>query len=568
MGCSSTIRGGARGLALAGAIGGCLALPPIVAGQNRQIMIVDQSDDGGESSFLHFSMPDFAKLRIPDFVHSDLALINTTLALHAPQEAIVKELLDQYLAAFSALAEEELPPREESVQVFSIGDNDVLAFSTDPMHDGHDVEMDHDPGHLDDIMRAIEDGEGVDGEFTGEIMIGIQATTDGGIVGEDVDIDAGPGDGPSGDVTIAIEGDGVEIPPELKAQLEAKAQELAEKLQARLEEQERIRAEGGEVDREQDMLASIEERRAEFEALAQKAEAFEAAKASLRQDFVRKVKGELDDDQIGRWPTLERSLTRQKTLPSGRLSGEKTDLVKVLDSIELSDEARTDVAESEHAYTLALHDALVRRNAYVEDATQRVDQAIQAGEIDKALSIIDRATELRMAVRNINQQYANAIAEELSDDSGTAFRERVQRVSYPRVYRRNRGLRAFERARALEGLEEDTLLSILDLETAYRRELEATNRQIRQTIDRHEPDEPRHAVESLKEQLAGGAPQMHFVGDASNPIRQAFSKRSDLDERYMEQLYALLSPEQVAELPKRPSQTRRKPLIIRRTTSE
>ena len=55
---------------------------------------------------------------------------------------------------------------------------------------------------------------------------------------------------------------------------------------------------------------------------------------------------------------------------------------------------------------------------------------------------------------------------------------RVDAASYPRVYRTTPGTRIFEAARQLEGLDEDTLMTILELEGPYRSQLEAVNAEI------------------------------------------------------------------------------------------
>ena len=70
-------------------------------------------------------------------------------------------------------------------------------------------------------------------------------------------------------------------------------------------------------------------------------------------------------------------------------------------------------------------------------------------------------------------------------------------------------------------------------------------------------------IESIRSVMEGGEETMMFNAD-DDPIRQAIKKRSELDERYMKQLYSLLTPEQVERLPKLPSQVKRQPIIIKK----
>ncbi len=77
------------------------------------------------------------------------------------------------------------------------------------------------------------------------------------------------------------------------------------------------------------------------------------------------------------------------------------------------------------------------------------------------------------------------------------------RTSYPRVYKKTHALKSFEAARQLEGLDEETLLSILELEQLYRSELDATNTRIRRAIDRHQPGEARRSIEQIGVAMLG-----------------------------------------------------------------
>jgi hypothetical protein len=97
------------------------------------------------------------------------------------------------------------------------------------------------------------------------------------------------------------------------------------------------------------------------------------------------------------------------------------------------------------------------------------------------------------------------------------------------------------------------------------------NLQIRETIRRHQPLEPRRMIEETQAMLSGAAhveaPPAEGEGpirliDREDPVRAAFKKRSELDERFMKSLHGLLTPDQIAQLPKLPSKVNRKPVII------
>src|SRR5204863_6286160 len=134
-------------------------------------------------------------------------------------------------------------------------------------------------------------------------------------------------------------------------------------------------------------------------------------------------------------------------------------------------------------YDLALDNALRQRNDFVEDASQKVDKAMQEQNYDKALSIMDRGAALHVVVRGVNQQFADGIAGLLPPEKAEAFRAAVLKTSYPMIYRKTFADRTFEAAAKIDGLAEAVRAKIADLERSYRAEVPPINEQIRRAID-------------------------------------------------------------------------------------
>ena len=57
----------------------------------------------------------------------------------------------------------------------------------------------------------------------------------------------------------------------------------------------------------------------------------------------------------------------------------RTDLTKVIERLELSDDELNAITEDVDAYQQTLHTALIQRNAYLESAQKDIDQAMQLG---------------------------------------------------------------------------------------------------------------------------------------------------------------------------------------------
>lgn len=546
---------GSRGcrLVAAGAIG--VAAVALAQSGGHRVMVIE---DAGGQSVMHFTGPNMGDLRQPDYVRRDLPVFNDELGLDDVQRLVVDVLMDAYLNAFQMLWDktmaDAIPPMMGGFAgadpgpggaAGEMGGLTIDGIMDEAVHEAGDVqEMDMDvefePGG---VAIAIEARVPGDDPGTGGELADHMEMDDAGVqvwAGDGVEADGGPG------VFIALKTpEGVEIPEALRKQLEEKAQAMAERIREQLEKME---AEG--IDPLRGIPPAddtIEERRRQLDELREAIAKFTRAKEALRQDFVADVQGQLAPGQLERWPQLDMTLTRAKTLPQGRLDGERTDLVRIVEGLGLDDEQVEAVTEPLGAYESSLHQALLARNDYLKEAYTKLDETIQRGEFDKALSITDHATRLRVAVRSVNERFTETIAGSLGADGGAELRRRVLEASYPRAYRATAGRRAFDHALAVDGLDDDVRAAIDALEQAYEMELATANERIRRAIRRHQPDESRDAIEAIQSAMSGGQGQMTMTfggGGEDNPIRQALKKRKELDERYIKQIESLLPAEE------------------------
>jgi hypothetical protein len=383
-------------------------------------------------------------------------------------------------------------------------------------------------------------------------------------------VQAGGDEAVSPDVSVQISSPrGEDIPEEVRQQMEKRAAEMVEKIKAEMAKQQ---AENPQGDHEH-MVANalpglggniedLEKRQAD---MAKRAEEFAKAKDELRQKFVTEAQTPLAPTQIERWPALERALLREKTLSKGRIPGESTDLFKVAKTVNLDESQNGSIAVQLDQYDLALDNVLRQRNDFVDDAGEKVDKAMSEQNFDRALSIVDKATALRMAVRNVNFQFSETIATLLPADKSEAFRAAFLKMSYPMVYRQTFGTRSFDKAVKIEGLDSKTLTAIADVRKGYDLELAAVNEQLRKAIDQNDPKETRRPIEHMKQIAAGTPPEeaMELLDDPQS-VRKAFARRQELDKRYAKTVADLLTPEQAAQLPQPPKVRAGEPIIIRK----
>lgn len=553
------------GLAMAGVAGASA----FAFAQSAQVIRMEDDGSGAIPQIMHFSMPDFGDLRQPDFMPRDLPTFRERLVLSEAQTKVMEGLIAKYLEEFRALSLEKMPMPANGPMRIKLGPGG-LGLNEEEGGEGDDREavifqIGDEMPDLDAMIEADPEMVELEQGMPGGMAVGVEVRM--AAPGPDGEAPAVMPDGEEPGVAISFESaNGEEIPEEVRKKLEEAATKMAEKMQQQIEQQ---MAEGGEFSDVSPMgeAKSIEQMQQENTELAAKAEDFRKAKAELRQQFVTNAQTNLIPEQIERWPSLERTLLRNKSLPKGRLAGERTDLVKVLGKIDMSESDREALAGSVETYEITLDSALKKRDEFVVTAHREVDRAMQNNDPDKALSVIDRATTLRLAVRSINDQFTQSLAAMMPTPVAQAFQLKVLEVSYPLIYRQTRGQKTFAIVEEMDEVSDETMLRINDLEKAYLAELNSLNGQIKQAIDKFEPDEPRRGIERTKRVMTGDeTPSAVFVepDGEGNPVRDAYARRRTLDDQYCKLVAELLTPEQAALLPKAPLRQSGQPIIIRK----
>ncbi|MFM7260114.1 MAG: hypothetical protein ACKO3W_05865, partial [bacterium] len=296
-----------------------------------------------------------------------------------------------------------------------------------------------------------------------------------------------------------------------------------------------------------------------------KVEAWQVRKVQLRDSFTQGLKAVLDDDQLSQWPAFERFLNREKSLPRGRISGENVNLFLVVDDLRLPPEEFAKVEPLFNDYEGRLDTALRSRNTYIEESMPRLFKAVQDSDVDGAKRIFQRQAELRSAVRDVNEEYRNAMVGALGETSWAKQLDKaVLTAGWDRIYRPTATERMFDEAMKLEDITPETLQAIVDLYGSYRTEVGSINDRLRNLARSEEPAsivrEGERFVSMIGQGISGmarnfgrggpGGPGGPGGDQADDPMRKAFDERSAVGERYQERLKALLTPEQFEKLPR------------------
>lgn len=283
-----------------------------------------------------------------------------------------------------------------------------------------------------------------------------------------------------------------------------------------------------------------------------------AERQLLKTEFVGNVEIQLSDDQLVLWPAFDRFLVREKSLPRGRLSGEEVNLFAVLDDVGLSESAYAAVEPMLDEYEIQLHSALVSRDAYLLSSAPRLFKAIQEGSVDDAERILKQQVQYREGVRNVNDNFRVQFADVIEDEmEKQALNRAFLEEAYDRIYRPTFGQRSFSAAMEIEDLDPDVLEAIMTLDGSYMGELSAKNLLLVNLLRKSEGDDQvsqgTRMVSVMSGDFSGGMPwgggRNRGGGDEEDPYREGMDDRTRIDERYVEQLRALLTPEQQEALP-------------------
>ena len=268
---------------------------------------------------------------------------------------------------------------------------------------------------------------------------------------------------------------------------------------------------------------------------------FAGSKRQLRESVESGIRSLLLENQIEDWETIERTLRRKRLLSRGRLSGESTDLIEILDRIDMAES--NDSVEMDtlvDAYEIDIDQALRQRENF--DYTTGLDlmDQLRKWDFDVALTSIRKGLSTQESIRDLNDQYIEAIFLVLPPLERDEFRTQSLMEGYSRIYRPTRVERMLVNAMEIEDLDPDVLEAVAELMQGHGDEIAIANDDLL-IIFRQEDSNRVFARSSRRINRMQG---IDSEDEQFDPVREAFEARGDIDDRYMTSLESLLTPEQ------------------------
>ena len=266
-------------------------------------------------------------------------------------------------------------------------------------------------------------------------------------------------------------------------------------------------------------------------------------KQQMREEFEGDLVAVLTEEQLLLWPYLQRQLIRDRLLPRGRLSGEATDIMSLLEQQEYQEEVLALLQPAIQEWDINVTDALVARDDHLVENQGSLMAAMRTMDTSSGIDVLKMQGRLAETVRYVNDTAVQNILAMLPEDKVNQFDAIAKQTSYPRIYRQSRTDRAYEAALELEGLEPETMQAIMDLQDSMESEIAIANEQLMVATHGWEAKEQVERMERFAQRMTGGSSERQ-----ENPMQQAEENKRTIEDTYLELLRGLLTEEQIEEL--------------------
>lgn len=266
---------------------------------------------------------------------------------------------------------------------------------------------------------------------------------------------------------------------------------------------------------------------------------FRTERVKMETQFMDDLKAVLNEQQAQAFPSFERANRREKTMRRGLMSGERMDVVRLVEEAKLTPEEISPLAAVLDQYSVDLDRELIKRNAYQEEAMGQAGDLFRNQDMEKAQKLLEDGRKLSVAVRDINRKYARQVQELLPEAKRAEFASAIQRASFPDIYRPSYTSRVFEAVMGFTDLTEDQRAQVAPARDSYSRSLSDLNAKLAEDTEKTEME---MSIEGMFRRGFGGE---------EGPAGELRRQRRDLDRSALENLRKILTPEQIERLPAR-----------------
>ncbi len=177
-----------------------------------------------------------------------------------------------------------------------------------------------------------------------------------------------------------------------------------------------------------------------------------------------------------------------------------------------------------------MRDNFERMKKMGEDETQAWNQEA----MEKMQEVMSDMRDLGTQGKNINARYARQIMQMLPAEQQSDWDREVKRRTWPTVYRDSSAERQMDAAEKLDSLSSEQRENLAAIRDSYQREATPMNERWAKAID---------------EQQADQEGNWWGWGNDDSEVDEIESEREELDDRFVERIRALLTAEQLEDMP-------------------
>lgn len=282
---------------------------------------------------------------------------------------------------------------------------------------------------------------------------------------------------------------------------------------------------------------------------------FRTKRAEMEKSFFNDVKATLTPEQQNQWPSIERLRRRETSMGRGMMSGERVDLIKIVDGLKLTAEQHKPVEPVLEQYSVDLDRELVARNEY-QDKMQTGMRDLFGPNADpaKAEKMITDGRAVANKLREVNKRYARQVENTLPDEAAKAkFQREVRKETYPQIYRGSRATRQIDEAMNLKSLSAEQKASIEEIKTRLDRDVAGVNQKMETAYEQREQT---ITAADIMGRFGGGGGQGGGRGGRggfgmvdSEELTTLRDQRDEMEKAAVDKVMAVLNEEQKAEIP-------------------
>lgn len=232
---------------------------------------------------------------------------------------------------------------------------------------------------------------------------------------------------------------------------------------------------------------------------------FRQQRQKMDDAFFGDVQAVLNEQQKAVWPKVERSRRREQSINRDLMSGERADVIKIIDSENLPAEVKAKVQPVLDQYEIELDRELtVRTKIFDENMTKVMDlmgQGDPAQMAEKFEPMLKQAREAAVRVRDVNRRYARQVEDLLPDDKKGVFQQAFKQASFPNIYRQSQSDRQIVAAQGFADLTDEQKTAIAALKEAHAHDEAAAQEKLAVAT---EENEMKMTADQVLRRLGGG----------------------------------------------------------------